>query len=74
VVQDVDEIIAVVKAVAPGFAGINPEDISAPRCFEIARHAAYILPSVFHADVHRAVAAAVRTSAGEQADSTPKEP
>src|SRR5690606_16023585 len=33
--QDVHEIIAVVKAVAPGFAGINLEDISAPRCFEI---------------------------------------
>ena len=33
--QDVDEIIKVVHAVAPGFAGINLEDISAPRCFEI---------------------------------------
>ena len=38
--QDVDEIIAVVKAVAPGFAGINLEDISAPRCFEVEAAAA----------------------------------
>jgi malate dehydrogenase (oxaloacetate-decarboxylating) len=37
-------------------------------------NAAYIMPSVFHADVHRAVAAAVRTSAGDQNDSTPKNP
>ena len=33
--KDVDEIVAVVKAIAPGFGGINLEDISAPRCFEI---------------------------------------
>ena len=33
--QDVDEIVAAVKAIAPGFGGINLEDISAPRCFEI---------------------------------------
>ena len=33
--QDVDEIVAVVKAIAPVFAGINLEDISAPRCFEV---------------------------------------
>ncbi|GAA3004497.1 hypothetical protein GCM10020229_15530 [Kitasatospora albolonga] len=33
--QDADEIVAIVKAIAPGFAGINLEDISAPRCFEI---------------------------------------
>ena len=30
-----DEIVAIVKAIAPGFGGINLEDISAPRCFEI---------------------------------------
>lgn len=35
--QDVEEIIAAVKAIAPTFAGINLEDISAPRCFEIER-------------------------------------
>jgi malate dehydrogenase (oxaloacetate-decarboxylating) len=33
--KDVDEIVAAVKAIAPGFGGINLEDISAPRCFEI---------------------------------------
>ena len=38
--QDVDEIVATVKAIAPGFGGINLEDISAPRCFEIERAAA----------------------------------
>lgn len=33
--QDTEEIIKAVKAIAPGFGGINLEDISAPRCFEI---------------------------------------
>ena len=33
--KDPDEIVAAVKAIAPGFGGINLEDISAPRCFEI---------------------------------------
>src|SRR5947208_2504440 len=35
--KDVDEIVAIVKAVAPTFGGINLEDISAPRCFTIER-------------------------------------
>ena len=35
--QDVDEIVAAVEVIAPVFAGINLEDISAPRCFEIER-------------------------------------
>ena len=30
-----NEIVSVVRAIAPGFAGINLEDISAPRCFEV---------------------------------------
>ncbi len=34
-VHGVDEIVAVVKAIAPGFGGINLEDIAAPKCFEI---------------------------------------
>ena len=34
---DVDEIVATVAAIAPGFGGINLEDIAAPRCFEIER-------------------------------------
>ena len=51
--QDVDEIVAVVKAVAPGFAGINLEDISAPRCFEIeARLREQLDIPVFHDDQH----------------------
>ena len=33
--QDTEEIIRIVKALSPGFGGINLEDISAPRCFEI---------------------------------------
>ncbi len=33
--QDPEEIVKIVKAIAPGFGGINLEDISAPRCFEI---------------------------------------
>ena len=50
---DTDEIVAVVKAIAPGFGGINLEDISAPRCFEIERRlrAELDIP-VFHDDQH----------------------
>ncbi len=33
--QDADEIVQIVKAIAPGFGGINLEDIAAPKCFEI---------------------------------------
>jgi malate dehydrogenase (oxaloacetate-decarboxylating) len=51
--QDTDEIISVVKAVAPGFAGINLEDISAPRCFEIEARLRELLDiPVFHDDQH----------------------
>ncbi len=51
--QDTEEIITVVKAVAPGFAGINLEDISAPRCFEIeARLREHLDIPVFHDDQH----------------------
>src|ERR687898_899598 len=35
--KDVDEIVTIVKGIAPPFGGINLEDISAPRCFEIER-------------------------------------
>ena len=35
--QDVDEIVRTVELIAPGFGGINLEDIAAPRCFEIER-------------------------------------
>ncbi|MDO8184816.1 NAD-dependent malic enzyme [Conexibacter sp. JD483] len=51
--QDPDEIVAIVKAIAPGFGGINLEDISAPRCFEIEdRLAAELDIPVFHDDQH----------------------
>ncbi len=51
--QDPDEIVAVVKAIAPGFAGINLEDISAPRCFEVeARLRKSLDIPVFHDDQH----------------------
>jgi malate dehydrogenase (oxaloacetate-decarboxylating) len=51
--RDVDEIVAVVKAIAPGFGGINLEDISAPRCFEIEDRLKDALDiPVFHDDQH----------------------
>ena len=51
--QDVDEIVDTVKRVAPSFGGINLEDISAPRCFEIERRLIEELDiPVFHDDQH----------------------
>ena len=51
--QDTEEIVRTVKAIAPVFAGINLEDISAPRCFEIeARLRAELDIPVFHDDQH----------------------
>jgi len=51
--KDVDEIVATVKRIAPGFGGINLEDISAPRCFEIERRLTEELDiPVFHDDQH----------------------
>ncbi len=51
--KDVDEIVRTVKAIAPGFGGINLEDISAPRCFEIeARLKKELDIPVFHDDQH----------------------
>jgi malate dehydrogenase (oxaloacetate-decarboxylating) len=51
--QDTDEIVAIVKAIAPGFGGINLEDISAPRCFEIEDRLTELLDiPVFHDDQH----------------------
>jgi malate dehydrogenase (oxaloacetate-decarboxylating) len=51
--RDPDEIVATVKAIAPGFGGINLEDISAPRCFEIEdRLKAELDIPVFHDDQH----------------------
>ena len=65
--QDTEEIISVVTALAPSFGGINLEDISAPRCFEIERRLAESLPiPVFHDDQHGTaivVLAALRNAA-----------
>jgi malate dehydrogenase (oxaloacetate-decarboxylating) len=51
--QDTDEIVRIVRGISPGFGGINLEDISAPRCFEIERRlrAELDIP-VFHDDQH----------------------
>jgi malate dehydrogenase (oxaloacetate-decarboxylating) len=50
---DTEEIIRTVKAIAPGFGGINLEDISAPRCFEIeSRLREELEIPVFHDDQH----------------------
>jgi malate dehydrogenase (oxaloacetate-decarboxylating) len=51
--QDTEEIIATVKNIAPCFGGINLEDISAPRCFEIEERLKAMLDiPVFHDDQH----------------------
>ena len=51
--QDVDEIIRTVQLIAPVYGGINLEDISAPRCFEIERRLRELLDiPVFHDDQH----------------------
>jgi len=51
--QDTEEIIRTIQLIAPGFGGINLEDISAPRCFEIERRLRDLLDiPVFHDDQH----------------------
>ncbi len=51
--KDPDEIVSIVKAISPGFGGINLEDISAPRCFEIEERLKEELDiPVFHDDQH----------------------
>jgi malate dehydrogenase (oxaloacetate-decarboxylating) len=51
--RDPDEIVGVVRAIAPGFGGVNLEDISSPRCFEIEeRLKAELDIPVFHDDQH----------------------
>src|SRR6476620_10569572 len=51
--QDTDRIVDVVEAIAPGFGGINLEDIAAPRCFEIEQRLRDRLDiPVFHDDQH----------------------
>jgi malate dehydrogenase (oxaloacetate-decarboxylating) len=50
--QDVDEIERVVRAIAPVFGGINLEDISSPRCFEVEARLQDLGIPVFHDDQH----------------------
>jgi malate dehydrogenase (oxaloacetate-decarboxylating) len=51
--QDTDEIVRTVQVIAPGWGGINLEDISAPRCFEVERRLRDLLDiPVFHDDQH----------------------
>ncbi|MGZ9584824.1 malic enzyme-like NAD(P)-binding protein [Paenibacillus marinisediminis] len=51
--QDPDEIVRTIQAIAPGFGGINLEDISAPRCFDIEKRLTEALDiPVFHDDQH----------------------
>jgi malate dehydrogenase (oxaloacetate-decarboxylating) len=51
--QDADEIVRTVQVIAPAFGGINLEDISAPRCFEIEARLREVLDiPVFHDDQH----------------------
>lgn len=51
--QDADAIVEIVRSMAPGFGGINLEDISSPRCFEIERRLQELLDiPVFHDDQH----------------------
>ncbi|WP_238403011.1 NAD-dependent malic enzyme [Paenibacillus mesophilus] len=51
--QDTEEIIRTIKTIAPGFGGINLEDISSPRCFEIEERLKQELDiPVFHDDQH----------------------
>lgn len=50
--QDVDEIVETVRRIAPVFGGVNLEDISAPRCFEVERRLQDIGIPVMHDDQH----------------------
>ncbi len=51
--QDVDQIVEVVRCLAPVYGGVNLEDIAAPRCFEIERRLREVLDiPVFHDDQH----------------------
>jgi malate dehydrogenase (oxaloacetate-decarboxylating) len=51
--KDVDEIVSTIQLISPGFGGINLEDISAPRCFEVEEKLKKVLDiPVFHDDQH----------------------
>ena len=74
--QDVDEIVAAVIAISPTVSGINLEDISAPRCFEVERRLTEALDiPVFHDDQHGTalITGAALVNALEIADKDPAE-
>ena len=50
--QDADEIVETVRRIAPGFGGINLEDIAAPRCFEVEERLQDLGIPVYHDDQH----------------------
>lgn len=51
--QEVDQIVEAIRTIAPGFGGINLEDIAAPRCFEVEKRLTEALDiPVFHDDQH----------------------
>ncbi|MEM7102574.1 MAG: NADP-dependent malic enzyme [Bacteroidota bacterium] len=50
--QDVDEIVETIRRIAPVFGGINLEDISSPRCFEVEERLQNLGIPVFHDDQH----------------------
>ena len=50
--QDTDEIVETVRRIAPGFGGVNLEDIAAPRCFEVEARLQDLGIPVFHDDQH----------------------
>jgi len=50
--REPDRIVAAIESIAPGFAGINLEDIAAPRCFEIERRLQQLGVPVMHDDQH----------------------
>ena len=61
--QDTEEIIKTVINIAPAFGGINLEDISAPRCFEIESRLKEALDiPVFHDDQHGTAIVVSRTA------------
>lgn len=77
--QDTDEIVKIVKAIAPVYGGVNLEDIAAPRCFEIeARLREELDIPVFHATTTRSSSprapAAPRTSPSPRSSSAPAGP
>ena len=70
--QDTEEIIRTVVNIAPAFGGINLEDISAPRCFEIETRLKELLNiPVFHDDQHGTAIVVLAGSTAQEARASP---